>query len=108
MAALMPLEIPLSAQPQTLQVALAGTTYTLTVKWNDQNQSWTVDIADAAGNNLVTGIPMVTGADLLGQFDYLGISGALVAQSDFNPSAVPTFANLGSTGHLYFVAGAGL
>lgn len=96
-------EIPLSAQPQTFQISLAGVTYGMTVTWCDPGQNWTIALYDANGNLRVAPLPLVTGADLLAQYGYLGIGGQLIAQTDNNPAAPPTFANLGTTGHLYFV-----
>lgn len=96
-------EIPLSPQPQTFNIALAGVTYGFTVRWNVPNASWVIDISDASGNPLVSGIPMVTGADLLEQYGYLGLNFALVAQTDNSPDTVPTFDDLGTTGHLYAI-----
>lgn len=97
-------EIPLSAKPETFTIALAGKSYRLTVIWRDAvDGGWVLDIADANGNRLVGGIPLVTGCDLLAQYSHLGFGGALVVQTDHDPDAVPTFANLGSTSHLYFV-----
>lgn len=96
-------EIPLSADPQTFNIALAGTTYGFNVQWNVQNASWIIDIADASGNPIVSGIPMVTGADLLEQYAYLGFQFALVAQTDNAPDVVPTFETLGQTSHLYAI-----
>lgn len=96
-------EIPLTAQQQTFTIALVGIDYVLTVKWNLQNASWVLDIADANSNALLTGIPLVTGADLLEQFAYVGIGGQLRVQTDNDVDAVPTVDNLGTTSHLYFV-----
>jgi hypothetical protein len=96
-------EIPLSPQPETFNIALAGVTYGFTVRWNVQNASWIIDIADASGNPIVSGIPMVTGADLLEQFAYLGLNFALIAQTDNAPDVVPTFETLGQTSHLYAI-----
>lgn len=96
-------EIPLSGSPETFNIALAGTTYGFTVRWNVPNASWIIDISDASGNPIVSGIPMVTGADLLEQYAYLGLNFALIAQTDNAPDAVPTFANLGTTGHLFAI-----
>lgn len=98
-------EIPLSPQAQTLQVALGGITYTFTLVWCDPNQAWTLDIGDAQGNPIVRGIALITGADLLQQYAYLAIGGGgqLIVQTDTDPDAVPTFANLGVTSHLYWV-----
>lgn len=94
-------EIPLSAEPQAFNIPLAGTTYGFNVQWNVQNASWIIDIADASGNPIVSGIPMVTGADLLEQFGYLGFQFKMFAQTDNDPDVVPTFDSLGTTGHLY-------
>ncbi|WCM21355.1 hypothetical protein NDK50_07880 [Paraburkholderia bryophila] len=94
-------EIPLSAQPQTFAIAIAGTTYQLTITWNVVNASWIIDIADVSGNDILTGIPMVTGGDLLEQFGYLNFGFQLFCQTDNAPDVVPTFSDLGTTGHLY-------
>nr|WKF61912.1 hypothetical protein HUO10_006444 [Paraburkholderia busanensis] len=96
-------EIPLSAKPQTFSISLGGVSYRMTLRWNIPAAAWMIDIADASSNPLVGSIPMVTGIDLLEQYAYLGFNGKLVAQTDHDPNAVPTFDNLGSTGHLYFL-----
>jgi hypothetical protein len=96
-------EIPLSPKPQTFSIALAGVTYQITVKWNWVASCWVIDVADASGNPLVGGLPLVTGVDILGQYAYLGFGGKLIVQTDHDPDAVPTFDNIGSTGHLYFI-----
>lgn len=96
-------EIPLSAEPQTFKIPIGGTTYGLTVRWNVPNASWIIDIADASGNPIVSGIPMVTGADLLEQFGYLSFGFQLIAQTDNSPDTVPTFDAMGTTAHLYAV-----
>jgi hypothetical protein len=95
--------IPLQSTNQQIQVTLAGTLYTLTTRWNEMNQAWNLDIGDADGNPLITGIAVVTGVDLLTPYEYLGIGGQIVAQTTGNTDAVPTFDNLGSLGNLYFV-----
>lgn len=97
-------EIPTGSLNQSFSIDLNGTSYRLTFRWNTINASWILDIADSSGNALVSGIAIITGADLLEQYDYLGIGGNLLAQTDHNPDAVPTFENLGSTGHLFYIA----
>ncbi|MBB3004356.1 hypothetical protein FHX57_006738 [Paraburkholderia tropica] len=96
-------EIPLSAEPQTFNITLAGTTYGFTVRWNVQNASWIIDIADSSGDAILSGIPMVTGADLLAQYGYLDFGFQLVAQTDNSPDTVPTYDTLGVTSHLYAI-----
>lgn len=100
-----PYLVPLKATNQKLQVMLAGQPYNLTVRWNEMNQSWMLDIADGDSNPLVSGIAIVTGRDLLAPYAYLGIGGQLIAQTTNDTDAVPTFANLGNLGNLYFVVG---
>lgn len=102
-ATITPYLIPLQNQQQALSISIAGVTYQLTVTWCDPAQCWVMNIADNAGNPILSGIPLVTGADLLEQFGYLEFGGQLIAQTDNDPTAVPTFQNLGSTGNLFFV-----
>ena len=98
-----PHEIPLTSVPQRFSISLNGVTYQLRSIWNDVAQVWVIDISDSSGVLIVGGIPLVCGADLLGQFTYLGIDGVLIAQTDSDPNLPPAFENLGVTGHLYFV-----
>lgn len=97
-------EIPLASKPESFQITLAGVTYKLNVTWRDAPQGgWFVDILDVSGNLIIGGIPLVTGADLLAQYAYLGIGGELWVQTDGDTAAVPTYDNLGRESHLYFV-----
>jgi PKD repeat protein len=96
-------EVPLKAQNQTMNIKLNGKSYKLTVKWNGSSTSWIMNIADSTGNQVLSGIPLVTGADLLGQYKYLNLGGKLVVQTDGNLAAIPTFANLGDKSHLFFI-----
>jgi hypothetical protein len=99
-----PLQIPLSGQPQTFNVMLGGVAYTFTVQYrNDPAGGWVLDIADSSGNDIVTGIALVTGANLLEQYEHLGFNGGLYVQTLDDPDAVPTFDNLGTNALLYWV-----
>jgi hypothetical protein len=96
-------EIPLTPTPQLFSVQLGTTTYNMTLLWRDDpEQGWVLDIADSQDNPIVSGIPLVTGADLLAQYEYLNFGGQLIVQSDSDPLSVPTFTNLGQTSHLYW------
>ncbi len=97
-------EVPLTGQAESFSISLGGVSYQLTVIYRAAAEGgWVLDIADANGVALVGGIPLVTGCDLLEQYAHLGFAGGLAVQTDHNPGAVPTFDNLGSTSHLYFV-----
>jgi hypothetical protein len=99
-----PYEIPLSAQPSIFQIALAGTTYACKVYWCPPSASWVLDIAGADETPIISGIPLLTGCDLLFQHKYLNLKGGLWVQSDVDLYAVPDFTSLGTQGHLYFLA----
>lgn len=101
---LVPYEIPLDPNSQRLSIDLAGVTYNLTVIWNRVSNCWVLDIADQYNAPMLQGVPIVTGCNLLEPYRYMGFNGGIMAITDSDPDAVPTYANLGSTGRVYFVA----
>jgi hypothetical protein len=60
-----------------------------------------MDLSDIYNNPILQGIPLVTGADLLGPYGYLGLGFSLVVQTSNSANAVPTFDNLGNQGNLF-------
>lgn len=96
-------EIPLKASAQNFTIAFPNATYEVTVKWNVFANCWVIDFLDNNGNEVLTGVPLVTGVDLLAQFPDLNFGGQLIVQTDHDTDAVPTFDNLGDTGHVYLV-----
>ena len=95
--------VPLTNKNQTLQTSLLGITYILTVRWNALANLWYLDINDANNTPILNGVPMTAGVNLLKQFAYLGINGALVAQNVSNPNLPIGEADLGVTGFLLFI-----
>lgn len=96
-------EIPVTARPQTFTVALSGILYTIRQWWLKPAQCWMFDIMDIGGAKIACGIPLITGADLLDQLQYIGLKGWLFVISDeLPPETVPDFTHLGVTGHVYF------
>lgn len=98
-----PYEIPLSAEPQTFLITLVGVTYRLTIRWCGAANCWVLDIADLQDVPILAGLPLVTGTDLLGPYEYIGIGGRLEVQSLGDINAPPTFDNLGQNGLLFFI-----
>ncbi|WP_298165130.1 hypothetical protein [Novosphingobium sp.] len=97
-------EIPLTAEPQAFSIQLLGVPYQMTLQWRNNAQGgWVLDIADATGVPIVLGIALVTGADLLAQYGYLGLGGALFVLNSASSDDAPTFADLGTDAHLVFV-----
>lgn len=82
--------IPLDSAPnQTFKVAVNvdGKLIPLAVvlRYNEPANYWAMTLSDGAGNLLLDSIPFVTGlfpaANILGQYAYLGIGSALVANA---------------------------
>lgn len=97
-------KVPLTPAPQTFNIALGGITYQLTLMWRESDPSgWFLDFADDSNNPILQGVPLVTGADLLAQYDYMGWGGSLLVQGSPSPDDEPTFTNLGLLSHVYFV-----
>ncbi len=48
-------------------------------------------------------IPLVTGTDLLGQYEYVGLNGQLFVYTDGNADNVPTLDNLGIESNLFYL-----
>ncbi|SPA44833.1 phage baseplate plug family protein [Cupriavidus taiwanensis] len=100
-------EIPLSPLPQRFAITLGGVDYRLTVQYRKAGGAgWVLDIADANNAPLVSGIPLVTGTDLLAQYKHLGFAGRLWVQGSADPDDVPTYEDLGIGSHLYWVTDA--
>lgn len=96
-------EVPLDPRPQSFSINLAGIEYRLSLVWNYYSDSWVLSISSSSGTPILTGIPLVSGADLLEQYQYLKFGGSLIVQSDFDLYAIPAYETLGITGHLYFL-----
>jgi len=95
-------EIPLSPDNQLFRIQLAAVTYTLQIIWRDA-AGWIMDVMDSGGTPILSGVPLVTGANLLAQYPQLGISGALVVATDVGAPDDATKTNLGTYAHLLFV-----
>ena len=107
-------EVPLVASTsQTLGVSINNVVNQMTAAWRDVASGalgdvsgtvgggWMLDLADQAGNKIASGLPLVTGSDLLGQLGYLGLDTKLIVQTSHDATAVPTFSSLGDTSHLF-------
>lgn len=97
-------DIPLPGGNTTFTVTLGSTDYRFSLTYRDAKEAgWVLDIADLEGAVIAAGIPLVTGADLLAQYPYLGIGGQLVVGTTGDPYAIPTWANLGDACKLYWI-----
>jgi hypothetical protein len=96
--------IPLQPYAQVFSITIAGLVYNMQTHWNNQpDTGWLLDISDANDVPILLGIPLVTGADLLEQYHYLGLfnGGYLLCGTIGNNNASPTYDNLGTDSYLY-------
>jgi hypothetical protein len=96
-------EVPLSADSALFPITLGGVRLFLRFIWrNAGGAGWVMDVLDDGQVDMVTGLPLVTGLDLLSQHKHLGIPGELWVMTDADRDAVPTYTNLGTDSHLLF------
>lgn len=95
-------KIPLTPDNQIFNIHLGAKHYLIELRWNAETQLWAIDIADFTTKTpLVNGIPLITGANLLDQFEYLEIPGQLIVLTEDNKP--PGYNDLGSdSAGLYF------
>lgn len=96
------LELPLSAVNQQFSIFLGGRLWFLRLRWNEDAQAWVIDFSDKDNRRVLTGIPLVTGIDILGQHKHLGIGGGLIIQTDFDPLLAPSYDSLGTSARAFF------
>ena len=73
----------------------------LHLRYNTEGEFWRMDISDSQGNELVTGVPLLTGeypaANILKQFDYLGIGSAVILKmTEAADADIPGLSDLGT------------
>lgn len=95
--------IPTSPEPQRFLITLAaGQTYQLVTQYRATPEAgWVLDIGEPDSTPIISGIPLVTGINLLAQYQHL-IVGSLFVLSDVDMWAAPGFPDLGVSSHLYF------
>ncbi|EDJ7416999.1 hypothetical protein CHY15_06285 [Salmonella enterica subsp. enterica serovar Brandenburg] len=91
-------EIPLTADNQQFSIILAGITWRIRIIWRDLY--WIMDLQNDRGEPVISGIPLVTGADLLAQYAYMGLGFKLVVMCDDSTQDYPTKTDLGGSSHL--------
>jgi hypothetical protein len=97
--------IPLTSSPNqsfaaTLQVDGKPLTLNFAIKWSEMAGYWVMSIFDSALDLLLDSIPLITGwypgANILGQYGYLGIGSAYVVNNGTSASDYPGKNDLGT------------
>ena len=95
-------EVVLSAGNQRFSHAVEGVTYQFSLIW--RGTGWILDIYEKnTGNLVIGGIPLVTGADLMEQHEWMDLGFSLLVICDIPGQDYPTEYDLGTTSHLYLV-----
>lgn len=93
--------IPLDNSPnQTFSVSVnvngAAATFFLALRYNEISGYWALSISDSNQSLLLSGIPLVTGVNLLRQYQYLGIGSLYVLNATGEASDSPDDTDLGT------------
>ena len=97
--------IPLTPEPQSFGITLAGRELRLTIRWFETVEGgWVMDVYEPeSAAPIVCGVPLVAGADLFGPYDYLNLGGELRIDSELPPA----YDTLGNGVDLLFITSDG-
>jgi hypothetical protein len=100
-------KISLTTDPnQTFYCNIPGQTKNITLNftlsYNTMANYWVLGIYDSSNNPLVLGIPLLPGANLLGQYQYLNIGSAVLWNIGDQSVLMPDNTNLATNFALYW------
>ena len=94
--------IPLSTVPQGFDIVLSGRRVRIVTRYfSAQDAGWTLDITEPDGSAIVTGVPIVTGDDLLRGYKHL-IAGSMYYVGNADVLTPPAWGTLGADGELIY------
>ncbi len=97
-------EIPLSSGAQKFSIRLGENTLQIRLVWREaEGGGWFIDLFDNEGLDLITGIPLRSGRNILEEHAHLGL-GALTVSLDGETSRDPAYDEMGSKVQLYWMA----
>jgi len=95
------IEIPLTSKPEQLfSIVIKETKYDIRVLLNSRTGVWSLDLA-AGGKDLVSGIALLPGADIFGQYN-LGIGIGYIINLE-SPRQDPTRDEFGKLSRLFIL-----
>lgn len=88
----------------TFKVDLSAIVYTIAARYNTRMSRWIIDIQDASGNAIVSGLPLLLEVDLYGRFVREALpAGLFVAIADTLEQTQPERNSFGNTHSLLYV-----
>lgn len=97
------IEIPVSNKNQQFDIQLGGGRYRIRLVYR-QFCGWVADMMDQAGTDIFTGVPLVSGTDILEPYRYMGFNGSLIFVCDETAGEL-SLSEFGRKNRLYFRAG---
>lgn len=91
-------EIPLTPDNQQFDISINNVDYKMRLIWRESG--WFLDLQNSDGEEIIAGIPLVTGVNLLEQYAYLQPGFGLWVLSDTALNDAPGQYDLGYTAHL--------
>lgn len=84
-------------------ITLSNVQYTLRLRYNNRSTRWILDIADAANNNIIVGMPILLGLNVNGQYVVAALPpGAFFATDDTGAGEQPSLQSFGLTHTLFY------
>lgn len=96
------IEIPVSNKNQQFDIQLGGGRYRIRLVYR-QFCGWVADMMDQAGADIFTGVPLVSGTDILEPYRYMGFNGSLIFVCDETAGEL-SLSEFGRKNRLYFRA----
>lgn len=93
-------EIPLNDFAEIFQIEIAGQNFTFKTRWNESLNRWILDIGRDEQTWIINNLAMVSGIDLLSQFDHLQLGFQLYVQVDGDSEAEMGESNIGKEARL--------
>lgn len=94
-------EIPLNGNSESFSVEIADKTYFFRVYFNHELDQWVLDLGTSNKNWIACNIALVTGQNLLMQYEHLNLGFSLWLQVDGLPEAEAGYENLGTEARLF-------
>ena len=89
----------------TFRVSLSGSVYKFTVRYNGRMNRWILNIDDVAGNQILSGIPLLINVDLFSQYPTLNVlAGKLFVVDASQKFKQPTQFSFADNNFLVYVA----
>lgn len=98
-------KIPCSGFNEIFEITLKQKKYKLRLVYNDISECWQMDIYKSNDEPIILNYNIVSGLNILDQYQYLNFKGFFVTYADGNPDLIPTKANFTKDVNLYFVTG---